>query len=63
MRIKGERRRENEERQRRRKRCHDNDPRTPPPLDLPSFTAAEIRGPTLLIYRYLDTYMLTGVVF
>lgn len=36
---------------------------TPPPWDLPSFTAAEIRGPTLLIYRYLDTYTLTGVVF
>lgn len=38
-------------------------PGTPPPWDLPSFTAAEIWGPTLLIYRYLDTYTLTDVVF
>lgn len=38
-------------------------PRTPPPWDLSPFTAAEIRGPTLLIYRYLDTYTLAGVVF
>lgn len=37
-------------------------PGTPPPWDLP-FTAAEIWGPTLLIYRYLDTCTLTDVVF
>lgn len=28
-----------------------------------SFTAAEIRGPTLLIYRYLDTYTRSRVLF
>lgn len=47
----------------RRKRRYDDDPRTPPPWDLSPFTTVEIRSPTLLIYRYLDTYTLTGVVF
>lgn len=47
----------------RRRRCYDDDSGTPPPWDLSPFTAVEIRSPMLLIYRYLDTYTLTGVVF
>lgn len=46
-----------------RRRWYDDDPTTPPPWDLSPFTTVEIRSPTLLIYRYLDTYTLTGVVF